>query len=227
MNTKPAPSHLEERIDLLVRELASKRRSTNWSSNFTFLLGLLAILLLCGYFGYGYYALDEMTQPDMVVRAASTWLEDYSVEARHTAAGEIRKSAPVWAREASRELVANMPGLRENAEVAIAGYFDRQLQETQVATRTEFTKIMHDHHDEFEEAINLIAEEDRSDEFVKQVLPIIEENYAAEMRANVSNVLGILQEFNVRIDKLAKGTELNPIEEQQRHILGLTRLLQQ
>ncbi len=91
------PSHLEERIDLLTKDMAGKRRATNWSANLTLIIGLLAILLLCGYFGYGYRELDSVTQPEDIVAAASNYLDKYSVEARKTAAVEVRKSAPIWA----------------------------------------------------------------------------------------------------------------------------------
>ncbi len=225
--TTPAPSHMEERIDLLTKELAAKRRSTNWSTNLTLVLGFLSILLLCGYFGYGYYALNDLTQPKTIVASATTYINEFSVEARKAAAEEVRKSAPIWAQEASKELVANMPNLRETAEGTIANYFDRQLDETQTATRREFTRIMQEHRDVFEEAINLVVEDNKADEFSDKILPIIEENYAVDLRSNVANVLGGLQEFNKRLDKLAAGKDLNPIEEQQRHIIGLTRMAQE
>lgn len=225
--TIPAPSHMEERIDLLTKELAAKRRSTNWSSNLTLVLGLLAILMLCGYFGYGYYALDDMTQPKTIVASATTYINDFSEEARRAAAEEVRKSAPIWAQEASKELVANMPSIRATAEDTIAGYFDQQLDETQSATRREFSRIMQEHREVFEEAINIVVEDNKADEFSDKILPIIEENYAGDLRSSVANVLGGLQDFNKRLDKLAAGKDLNPIEEQQRHIIGLTRLVQE
>jgi hypothetical protein len=218
-------SHIEQRIDLLTKELASKRRSTNWSTNLTLIIGLLAILALCGYFGYGYNELNNITKPDQILAAASIYLDEYSVEARKAAAVEVRKSAPVWAKEASKELVANMPTLREKTEESVAQYFDSQLQAGQNMTRGEFEIILRDNRDDFEEAINLIVEEGNSDEFVDQVLPIIEKNYGRDMKANVAKVLGGLQDMSRRIDKLARGKNLNPIEEQQRQILGLTRRL--
>jgi hypothetical protein len=218
-------SHIEQRIDLLTKELASKRRSTNWSTNLTLIIGLLAILALCGYFGYGYNELNSITKPDQILAAAAGYLDEYSVEARKAAAVEVRKSAPVWAKEASKELVANMPTLREKTEESVAQYFDSQLQAGQNMTRGEFEIILRDNRDDFEEAINLIVEEGNSDEFVDQVLPIIEKNYGRDLKANVAKVLGGLQDMSRRIDKLARGKNLNPIEEQQRQILGLTRRL--
>ena len=225
--THPVTSHVEQRIDLLTKELASKRRSVNWSTNLTLIVGLLAILALFGYFGYGYNELNSITQPDQILAAASSYLDDYSIEARKAAAEEVRKSAPVWAQEASKELVASMPSLREKTEESVAQYFDAQLQISQNMTRKEFAKIMRDNRDDFEDAINLIIEEGKSSEFVDRVMPIIEENYAADMKANVAKALGGLQDINRRIDRLARGKNLNPIEQQQRQILGLTRRLRE
>jgi hypothetical protein len=228
MNTNNyVPSHLEERIDLLTKELASKRRATNWGTNLTLLVGLLALVLLCGYFGFGYYMFDNNTQPETIVSAAKMYLQDYSEQGRQIASEEVRKSAPVWAREVSRELIANMPSMREKAETTIVGYFDEQLERSEKLTTEQFSKIMEENRDEFEEAIGIIMEEGSSDEFVTKIMPIIEKRYAPEMKANVSNVLGGLQDINRRLRKLAKSKTLNPIEEQQKHILGLTRLLRE
>lgn len=224
-NQNPSNIHVEQRIDLLTKELASKRRSTNWSTNLTLIIGLLAILALCGYFGYGYNELNNITKPDQILAAASGYLDEYSIEARKAAAVEVRKSAPVWAKEASKELVANMPTFREKTEESVAEYFDDQLQVGQNMTRKQFEVILRDNRDDFEEAINMIVEEGKSDEFVDQVLPIIERNYGRDMKSNVAKVLGGLQDLNRRLDKLARGKNLNPIEQQQRQILGLTRKL--
>lgn len=221
------PSHLEERIDLLTKELASKRRGTNWATNLTLLIGLIAILLLCGYFGYGYYMFDNITKPETIVSSAKMYLTDYSEQASQVASDEVRKSAPIWAQEASRELVENIPTFREKAEASIIKYFDEQLENSQDMTRDQFAKIMEDNRDQFKDAIDVIVEEGTSEEFVNKIMPIIEEKYAPDMKANVSNVLGGLQDINRRLRKLARSKELNPIEEQQKHILGLTRLLRE
>lgn len=220
-------SHLEERIDMLVKELARKRRSTNWGTNLSLLIGLAAIVLLCGYFGYGYYMFDDFTKPDNIVKYANSYLDEYSAQAREVAAEEVKKSAPIWAKEVSRELVDNMPTLRERAEIAIDEYLDEQLVKTQQQTEVGFAELMDKHRNAFADAIDIIIKEGTSDEFVEKVLPIIEENYAPEMKDSVMNTLGALQDINVRMEKLARGQDLNPIEEQQRHILGLTRLLRQ
>ena len=226
-SNSPVTSHVEQRIDLLTKELASKRRTMNWSTNLTLIFGLLVILALFGYFGYGFNELNSITKPDQILAAASSYLEDYSVEARKAAAEEVRKSAPVWAKEASKELVSRMPKFREKTEATVEEYFDAQLELGENMTRREFEIILRDNRDDFEEAINMIVEEDRADDFVDQVLPIIERNYAGEMKANVSRVLGGLQDMNRRLDKLARGKNLNPIEEQQRQILGLARRLRE
>ena len=226
-NKNPVTNHVEQRIDLLTKELASKRRTMNWSTNLTLIVGLLVILALFAYFGYGYNELNNVTKPENVLAAASGYLDQYSVEARKAAAEEVRKSAPVWAKEASRELVERMPELRERTEATVEEYFDTQLEIGENMTRREFEVILRDNRDDFEEAIDMIVEQDRADDFVDHILPIIEKNYAGDMKANVSQVLGGLQDMNRRIDKLARGKNLNPIEEQQRQILGLARRLRE
>lgn len=225
MTTPTISAHTEERINQLAKELAAKRRSTNWSSNLSLFIGMLIILLLAGYFGYGYYMFNDITQPETIVGSAKSYLEDLSVEARRTAGEEVRKSAPVWAKEASQELVANMPSFREKAEVTFAQYFDDKVQETRELTREEFAKVVENNRADFQEAVDTLVQEGKSDEFVAKIMPIIEQQYAAGLHSQVSNVLGGLQFINQQLDKLSSEQELNPIQQQQKYILGLTRLM--
>jgi hypothetical protein len=225
--TNTTTSLAEERINILIKELSRKRRSTNWGTNLSLLIGLAAIVLLGGYFGYGYYMFDDVTKPENIVKYANSYLDEYSAQAREVAAEEVRKSAPIWAKEVSRELVAKMPMLREKAETTIVSYLDEQLEKTQQQTGTGFSELMDQNRGSFADAIDIIVKEGSSDEFVEKVMPIIEENYAPEMKSSVLNALGTLQDINRRMEKLARGQNLNEIEEQQRHILGLTRMLRQ
>jgi hypothetical protein len=218
-------THTEERISILIKELAKKRRATNWGTNLSLIVGLLAIGALCVYFGYGYFALDEITRPEKVVDFAKSKLVDLSKDGRRIAADEVKKSAPIWAQEASRELVANMPSFRTKAETTIVEYLDEQLEKTHATTEQEFVKLMEENRADFKDAIDVIVKDGGSDEFMDKIMPIIEREYAPDMKDSVSNALSAIQELNRRIEKLSMGLELNPIEEQQKHILGLTRLL--
>lgn len=220
-------SHLEERIDHLVKELAGKRRVTSLGTNLSLLVGLISIALLCVYFGYGYFMLDELTRPETVVGSAKAYLEDNSPRAMEIAATEVRNSAPVWASQASQELIASMPTVREQAEVALLSYIDEQLAETQKLTSEGFEDMMDKHQADFADAINMMVAEGDSSGFSEKVMPLIEEAYAPEMKESVLNTLGILQEINRRMEKLAAGKDLNEIELQQSKILGLTRLLRE
>ena len=84
---------------------------------------------------------------------------------------------------------------------------------------------MEENRADFKDAIDVIVKDGGSDEFMDKIMPIIEREYAPDMKDSVSNALSAIQELNRRIEKLSMGLELNPIEEQQKHILGLTRLL--
>lgn len=84
---------------------------------------------------------------------------------------------------------------------------------------------MDKHQADFADAINMMVAGGDSAVFTEKVMPLIEEAYAPEMKESVLNTLGILQEINRRMEKLAAGKDLNEIELQQRKILGLTRLL--
>ena len=225
MNTPANRSYLDERIGMLTSELASKRRSMNWSSNLTLVLGLIAIIALSGYFGYGYFRLNEITQPTMIVDAAYGQVDQYASRAREMAASEIRSSAPTWAKQASQQLVDKMPTLREKAEAQILDYMEKKLLESQQMTEERFQKILSENRAEFEEAIEMMVKPGGSKGFVSKIYPIIEKKYAPEMRDTIKEAISGLELINRQLETLARSDDLNPIQEQQKHLLGLTRLL--
>ncbi|MEM7781785.1 MAG: hypothetical protein AAF939_11020 [Planctomycetota bacterium] len=219
--------HIEERIELLNREISAKRIETNIFSNISLVLGLIVVIALGVYFGYGYKALNDVTQPEMVVSYAKAQITDASVEVRKVATEEIKKSAPVWAQEASTQFINNIPGFSENLEATVEEYFNEQLAVSQAQAGEEFQKIIENHRNDFKEAIDLMVEEGNSDEFVEKILPIVEQSSEIDLKDNAMVVMGSLIELNDRLDKLSSGKDLNPLEKQQKHILGLTRLLRE
>ena len=104
-NTTESPD--EQRIGILVHDLANTRRWTNWTSNLVLIIGLLLLILLCVYFGFFYYTFNDITRPDRVVAAARGYVEDISPDARQMAAEEIQQSAPPCARLIQGALVSN------------------------------------------------------------------------------------------------------------------------
>ncbi len=220
-------SPLEQRIDMLISDLKGKRRSTYFSANVTLLIGLLVIILLCVYFGIGYYILDDVTKPDKVVQSAKAMVDDYAKEARTVAAEEIQKSAPIWAQEVSNEFITSMPDLRERAEAGIEQVLDEQLLEGRRLTTEQFAKLLQENRKEFSEAIATLTDEENTQAFVDTVMPIVEEEYVPALRYDAIQILGVLEDLDRRIERLATAEDLNPIEEQQRHILGLARLLRE
>lgn len=225
--TERQASHLEERIDMLTRELAGKRRSTNWATNLTLLVGMLIIILLCVYFGIGYYIINDSTRPERIVQSAKGMIEEYAWEARNAAVDEIRASAPGWAEEVSNQFINRMPGMRKQAESALTQVLEEQLQRGRQITTEQFAIMLRENREDFREAIETLSDDGDTQEFVARIMPIVEKQYVPALRNDAIQILGVLDDLNRRLDRLATADDLNPVEEQQRHILGLARLLRE
>jgi hypothetical protein len=217
MNNTPA-SPTEERIELLVSELSATRRWTNFNSN---------LILLCAYFGFFYYTFNDLSRPDRIVAAARAYVEDVTPEARQMAAKEIQKSAPIWAREISSEIISSLPNMREQAEVAVNHLIDDQIRQVSDRTSVEFDRMVSENRDELGKAIDTLVDKQDSQEFVTRVMPIFEKEYVPGLKYDSVQIVGVLDDLKQRFTKLAAGKDLNPVEQQMRYIMGLTRYVRE
>src|SRR5215469_4901288 len=97
-------SALNERIEHLERQLASQRRHLARRTRFTAFVALLLLIVLGGYFYFGYKNFDEVTRPEMIVQVAETFVDSNLPELRKSLQAEIVRSAPGWAEQFSKEL---------------------------------------------------------------------------------------------------------------------------
>ncbi len=216
---------LNQRVDQLKKVLAQKRSRTNFFNTSTLIVGLLVLALLTAYFAVGYYQFADITRPEMVLKFGKAELEKNLTQVRQTMSDEIKRAAPGWAEEISAELINGMPNFREFLEESITGVIDEQIEKGKVITKEKFVSMIEDNRQDFEEAIELMGDEDASQAFVDRIMPIMEKEYVPNMRFDAIQILGVLDDLNQRLAKLEKGENLNEIEKQQRYILGLTRTL--
>ncbi len=226
MNT-PILTPPEERLEQLSRELAGTRRWSRWTSNLALFIGLIAFALMCGYFGYFYYLLNDLTRPESAVRVLSGIVAEQGPELRKMASEEIRESAPVVAREISARFIERLPIAREQLEATINRAVDAQLSEAHQRTSEEFERIIRENRDEFRDAIKGMVDESDSQTFVDNTMPIFEKEYIPGLRYDAIRVLGVLDDLDQKFERLATSETLNPVEAQMRHILGLTRYLRE
>jgi hypothetical protein len=213
------------RIDQLNRRLASRRRSTNFASTLTLIIGLIAIGLLSFYFYYGYKQFQEVTDPKMLITLVKDQVNSNLPEVRNMAAQEIRASAPQWAQEASNELIKQMPTARAEIEKQIRAFLDSQLIEAKTITQAKFRQMIADNRAEVKEAVDTILSDKESQEFINAFMPVVEKSVAIDVQNNASEALGGFVDLNDRLEKLSKGEGLSELEKQQRYVLGLVQRL--
>lgn len=213
------------RIDTLKQRLQQRRKRTNFASTLTLLIGLVAIGLLSYWFYVGYKGFQEITDPHKLVAIGKNMINEKLPEVREIAATQIRESAPQWSQELSDTLIKQMPAGRTEIENQISVFLDSQFQDANVVTKEKFREMIAQNRTEIQSAVDTILSDKESEAFVSAFMPVVEKSIGIDIQDNASEALGAFGELNDRLERLAKGENLNDLEKQQRYVLGLTQRL--
>jgi F0F1-type ATP synthase membrane subunit b/b' len=188
-------------------------------------VGLIAIGLLSFYFYFGYQQFQEVTDPNTLIKIGKDQLNQNLAEVRSVAAQHIRESAPQWAEELSSELLKQMPTARAEIENQLRIYINTQFQDAKTITQQQFRQMIKDNRADIQTAIDTISNDKESQAFMDAFMPVVEKTIAIDVHNNAAEALGAFEEMNDRLDRLAKGENLNGLEKQQRYLLGLVQRL--
>jgi hypothetical protein len=226
MSETPDAQATAERIDILARHLASRTARTNFTSTATLIVGILLLAVLAAWFYFGYQNIKLITDPHRLVDLGKEKLYGNLHQIRLEAADEIRKSSPQWAVEISNGFVEQAPEARRFLETQFKALLDEKLVEAKQMTSERFRRILAANREEFRAALVDMTEQSSPKEFVDRIAPIIEQELGADLRYNSIEILGTIAHLNHQLERLAKGENLNEVEQKERLVLGLIRHLQ-
>ncbi|MCH2180437.1 MAG: hypothetical protein MK108_00390 [Mariniblastus sp.] len=215
-----------QQVETLAAELSKKRQSIQRGMNLTLVMGVVALLALTTYFAYGYYQFKEVTRSTTIVNFAKAEFDRNLDELKQVAETEIVESAPIWAAQASQELVEQLPAGRQRLEHWLKDAIDQQLIDARAITSSKFDEILQANRPDLERAIRSMTSEGGSDQFVDQFLPLLEREAGVDMRQGAMQALGTFADINNQLDRLATNQDLNETEQQMRYVLGLIKTVQ-
>ncbi len=221
-----AASALTERMNKMSQQILQQEAAIHRSSRTTATIGLIALVVLGGYFFYGYKMIAEVLEPKMLVRSATGLIEQQLPVASNSLIAQINNSAPTWAEKVSVEAQGSIPKLRLTLEDYVLTETDKLANQVTTLTEDKFRKAMHDNHDVIEKGFQELATSDKlSEESLKVLVTSLEQELKSDMQAQAEAVLETLRFLSARIQRLSAGRNLDEEERCERRIAMLSRRL--
>jgi hypothetical protein len=225
--TPPAPGNLAACLDASERLLQDCASRTRRANRLTVIVGVGLLLLLGGYFAYGYQQISSVMEPDTLVSVAEQWLEDKLPEGRQAAQAEIDKSAPVWAENLSKQAQTSLPSIREKLEGYVVEQVDQTIDQTVDVTETRFRDFLRDNRDLLEKGFKDLATSPKlADESLEQLVEALNSKLEVDMKLGSKELFTTLEQMNVKLQRLRDDRKLTPEEAMERRALTLLRRLQ-
>lgn len=220
-------SVLTERMNKLTQQISQHEARINRGTRTMGTIGLIALLLLSGYFYFGYKEIAGMLEPKMLVSSATGMLEQNLPKAREALVEKINQSAPEWAANVSKEAQSAIPKLRNQIEDYVLTETDKLAGQVTNLTEDKFRKAMHDNHEVIEKGFKELADSDKlSEESLLVLVQALDQELKTDMLAQSKDILETVRFLSTRVQRLSVGNGLDEEERCERRIAMLSRRLQ-
>jgi hypothetical protein len=216
-----------DRLNASQQKLNTLQAELDSSNRLTLTAGTLMLLLLAGYFAYGYREIKRLVEPDTLVPYGAQILQERIPDARHAIVQQVSTAAPQWAEQVSKRIRDELPQIREKLQ----DYFLKQSEQmlTQVTTISEghLRKALQENKDVLDTHIRELAQNEQlSDAAAESLVSELEGELKQDLREQSETVLQSIESLDARVQRLALGKELDEEETVERRILMLARRLQ-
>jgi hypothetical protein len=193
----------------------------------TRIVGVVLLLLLAGYFAYGYQEIKKLLEPDTLVPYGAQMLQDRIPDARHAIVKQVSDSAPAWAEQISSKLRGELPGLRSKLEEYVLKETDGMLKQAATISEDRMRKAIRDNKDVLDSHIRELAEhEELSEASAQALVSALEGELQKDLKDQSELVLDTVRSLDTRVRDLAKGEGLDEEELIERRVLMLARRIQ-
>ena len=226
-NTDPNILAIQQKCDRIRDELAKERRRLTRSSVLALIIGVIALVLLGGYFWYGYTQIDEVTQPKMIVDVGQKMLDEKLPQVRQAVEREIERSAPTWAGDLSQQALQQVPTARVKAEDYFVQRVDQTLKDAATTSDREYVKFLRQNRPVIEKLLKESAAGAKpAENTLAELQTALEKEMQVNLKAEAQTVLKNIEAMQANLDRLASGKRLTKEQEQERDFWMLVRRLQ-
>jgi hypothetical protein len=227
MPNSALPNSPDDRLNRLERQIAALHTQLSRRSRITGCVALVLLIVLAGYFYFGYKNFDEVTRPEMVVQVAETFVDTNLPELRKSLQAEIIRSAPGWAEQLSLELQASMPQARAQLEDYIIDQMDTVLHETNALSQEQFRSFLRENRPALERGFKDLAQSPTmAEETMKQVIDGLDKQLSPQMQLESSDLFETVSMMKKKLDRLKSAQNLTNEQQLERRVLMVTRRLQ-
>jgi hypothetical protein len=185
------------------------------------------LLVLGGYFVYGYRQISSVMEPDTLVSVAEQWLEEKLPEGRKAVQAEVDRSAPVWAAGLSKQAQSSLPSIREKLEIYVVEQVDLTIDGTADVTEAQFRKYLQENRAALEQGFKDLATSPRlADESLERMEAALNDHLEVDMKLGAKELFASLEQMNSKLQRLKDGRNLTAEEALERQVLMLLRRLQ-
>lgn len=229
----PAPetpdiSALNKRLEGAQTQLDSLRRGVKRSAIISTCIGVVLLLLLTGYFTYGYLQiLNFVNKPEEAVSLVGQTVEDMLPDARKQLETMIVNDSPAWAERASEELVANAPKIREQLEALIFEQTEQLVETLAGFTAKEFEQFLVDQRPMLEAEIRELSSANTVPEkTMAELTQALENNLQVNIQEQADELLKTVRALNDKLSALSEGRDLTREESYMRRAMMILRRVQ-
>ncbi len=218
---------LNDQLSALEKALHQSARRLRTGTTLTVSVGVLLIVLLSGYFAYGYREFATLMEPTSLVGLAEVWLEDQLPAGRKAVQDEIEKASPAWAASLSKQAQNELPTVRTRLERYILEQIDAQVDEALEVTELQFREFLRKHHDQLEQSYKELATNPKlADESFALIAQAVEDDFKFSMQEGAQDMFAILDHMSTKLARLKAAQRLTSDEQLERQALMLARRLQ-
>lgn len=218
---------LTQRIEASHRELRKMRRRFRFSSWITAIIGFGLLLLVAGYFSYGYVQISSFRDPELLVSLVGNAVDEQIPQLRRRLQQEVENNAATWAQQASQQVIAAIPPLRQQLEDYACDQTDVLIDKLDVMGEREFRRILNENRSAVEQALKDLEDHD---ELSEGAVTLLEEALEKELQVSMQDQAGVLltiiSDVNNNFKTLHQNEDLTPEQQSTRRALMIAKRLQ-
>jgi hypothetical protein len=223
----PSTPTLVERGEAAQKELKKLRFRFLLGAWITGIVGLAILALLTIYFRYGYTEISSLKDPKFIVSLVGNLIDDQIPQARQTLESQVDANAAVWAQQASDQVVAYIPSVREQLEDLASQQVDKAIDQINFMGEKEFRRVLDENRETVTKALKDLEDDH---EISEGVLVLLEEELAKELKMDKDALAGtslvIAGDLNKSAKRLLEGKNLSEEQEHERRVMMIVRRLQ-
>lgn len=230
---------LLNRLDDLHSEFARRNWWTNFGNITTVTVGGLLVVLLLGYFTFGYVQIKDLTDSKMLYALLEQNLRNTKMpgsnrgvpttltQARNYLENEIEKTSKRLAAQMSQQLLDRGPQIREQIETYAVMQAEQILDEGTKMTADKFRGIIKNNRSLLEACIADLSENDElAEERIAELVSAMEDEMGADLKSQADEVLKAARIANKRLEGLSRGTNLTQEQKLERQLVMILNRMQ-